>query len=295
MARPIRAGTAVLAVALMLAATALRAQDDPRNFVRGGYAYLKLNTESGDARDLSGPIIRPSDNLLLGLLGIPALGVPAGVQAEVGNAGSAFVSLGRFLTPHWAIEGVILALPFEHEVRGAGTIARLGPVATLKQLPPTLILHRYFGDAAASFRPALGLGINYTRFFGAKATPALEQYTGGPTTVSLSSSWGPGVFASGMWRIDRRLHLNLLVGYVDVSTTATLVTRNTRLSNSSPVLQDQPAPVPQLASNPLTGAIVNGVLQDIANRRGGDLGAYERTLDLKLNPYVVALSVGYAF
>ncbi len=295
MARPIRAGTAVLAVALTLAATALHAQGDPRNFVRGGYAYLKLNTDSGDARDLTGPIIRPGDNLLLGLLGIPALGVPAGVQAEVGNAGSAFVSLGRFLTPQWAIEGVILALPFEHEVRGAGTIARLGPVATLKQLPPTLILHRYFGDASASFRAALGLGINYTRFFGAKATPALEQYTGGPTTVSLSSSWGPGVFASGMWRIDRRLHLNLLVGYVDVGTTATLVTRNTRLSSTSPVLQDQPAPVPQLASNALTGAIVNGVLQDIANRRGGDLGTYERKLDLKLNPYVFALSVGYAF
>jgi outer membrane protein W len=295
MARSIRrAGTAVLAVAPMLAVMAASAQE-LRNYVRGGYAHLKLNTESGDARDITGPIIRPSDNPLLGLLGIPALGVPAGVQAEVGNAGSAFVSLGRFLTPHWAIEGVVLALPFEHEVRGAGSIARLGPVATLKQLPPTVILHRYFGDASASFRPALGLGINYTRFFDAKATPALEQYTGGPTTVSLSSSWGPGAFASGLWRIDRRLHLNLLIGYVDVSTTATLVTRNTRLTNNSPVLQDQPAPVPQLASNPLTGAIVNGVLQDIANRRGGDLGTYERKLDLKLNPYVFALSVGYAF
>ncbi|MCU0950690.1 MAG: hypothetical protein MUC68_06415 [Burkholderiaceae bacterium] len=283
------------ALCLLLAAGTALAEAEPRNFVRGGYAYLKLNTASGDVRDITGPIIRPGDNPLLGLLGVPPLGVPAGVQAEVGNAGAPFLSVGRFLTPHWAIEGVVLALPFEHDVTGAGTIARLGPVATLKQVPPTLILHRYFGDASARFRPALGVGVNYTRFFSVKATPALEQYTGGPTTVSLSPSWGPGVFASGMWRIDRRLHLNVLLGYVDVRSTATLVTRNTRLTNTSPVLQDQPAPVPQLAGNPLTGPIVNGVLQDIANRRGGDLGSYERKLDLKLNPYVFALSVGYAF
>jgi outer membrane protein W len=296
---PKLAAAGALAAASLLLSTAARTQDtqdaERRWFWRAGYAYLKLNDSSSDARDITGPVVRPSDNALLALLGIPPIGVPAGVRAEVGDAGSAFVSLGRYFSPYWSVEALVLAVPFEHEVRGAGTLARLGPVATVKQVPPTVIGYYHFRDPSKTFRPALGLGLNYTRFFDARATPALEQYVGGPTSVSLSSSWGPGVFASGLWRFDKRLHVNLTLGYVDVRTTATLTTTNTQLSNTSPVLQDQPAPVPQLASNALTGPIVNGILQNIAQQRGGNLGTYERQIDLKLNPYVFALTVGYSF
>jgi outer membrane protein W len=266
-----------------------------RNFVRGGYAQLLLNTKSGNAVDVTGPIVKPGDNALLGLLRVPALGLPPNVQADVGDAGSPVVSVGRFLDDYWALEGLLLALPFKHDVMGKGTIERLGQVATVKQLPPTLILHRYFGAPSNQFRPSVGLGLNYTRFFSAKATPALEAYTGGPTDVSLSPSTGLGAFAGGMWKIDSRWHMNVLLGYVDVKTTATLTTRQTRLSNTSPVLQDQPAPVPELARNPITGLVVNGVLNDIATSRGGNLGTFERKLDLRLNPYVFAVTLGYAF
>jgi outer membrane protein len=270
-------------------------QAEPRYFVRGGFAQLQINTKSGNAVDVTGPIVKPGDNGLLDLLRIPALGIPANVQAEVGNAGAPVFSIGRFLDEHWAVEGLVLALPFKHDVVGKGTIERLGPVASVKQLPPTLILHRYFGSPASQFRPSLGVGLNYTRFFSARATPALEAYTGGPTEISLSPSTGLGAFTGGVWKIDSRWHLNVTLGYVDVSTTATLITRNTKLTASSPVLQDQPAPVPELARNPLTGPIVTGVLNDIANNRGGSLGTFERKLELRLNPYVFAVTLGYAF
>jgi outer membrane protein len=276
------------------AQTALNISETPRNFVRAGYVHLQVNTKSGNATDVTGPIIQPSDNVLLDLLNIPALGVPANVQADIGNAGSPFGSVGRFLDKYWAVEA-LLGLPFKHTVTGQGTIAKLGPVATVKQLPPTIILHRYFGAPAAAFRPSLGVGLNYTRFFSARATPALEAYTGGPTEVSLKPSTGLGAFAGGMFKIDARWHVNVLLGYVDVNTTATLTTRDTTLTNTSPVLQDQPAPVPALASNPLTGPVVNGVLSAVARQRGGNLGTYERKLDLRLNPYVFAVTVGYAF
>jgi outer membrane protein W len=266
-----------------------------KNFVRGGFAYLKLNDRSSDARDITGPVVRTSDNGLFGLLGVPDVGLPKGVRADVGNSSSGYMSFGRFLTPDWALEAIALAAPFKHEIYGKGTIERLGPVATVKQLPPTLVLHRYFRDASATVRPSLGLGVNYTRFFSARATPALEAYTGGPTDIKLSSSTGPAAFAGAMWQVDKRLHVNFLVGYVKVKTTATLTTRNTQLTAASPVLQDSPAPVPGLANNPLTGPVVTGILNDIAQRRGGSLGTFERQLDLQLDPTVFAISVGYRF
>ena len=274
---------------------AARPDGERKNFVRGGFAYLKLNDRSTDARDLTGPVIRTSDNGLFGLLGVPDIGIPKGVQADVGNASSGYMSFGRFLTPDWALEAIALAAPFKHEITGKGTIARLGPVATVKQLPPTVVLHRYFRAPDATLRPSLGLGVNYTRFFSARATPALEAYTGGPTDIKLSSSTGPAAFAGAMWQVDKRLHVNFLLGYVKVKTTATLTTRNTRLTASSPVLQDSPAPVPGLASNALTGPVVTGILNDIAQRRGGSLGTFERQMDLQLDPTVFAVSVGYRF
>jgi outer membrane protein W len=176
-----------------------------------------------------------------------------------------------------------------------GTIARLGPVVDTRPLPPTLIAHRYFGSSGLRFRPSLGLGLNHTRFFSTEATPALEAYTGGPTKVKLKPSTGLGLFAGGMLQLASRWHLSVLLGYVDVKTTATLTTRNTRLSAASPVLQDQPDPVPGLASNPLTAPVVTGVLGDIATARGGNLGTFERKLDLRLNPYVFFVSTGFHF
>jgi outer membrane protein W len=291
MQRWMAAGVAVAG----LATTSVHAQEQAQNFVRGGFAQLSLNDSSTAAVDRSGPVIRTSDNPLFGLLGIPDIGIPAGVRANVGNAGSGFLSVGRYLTPDWAVEALVLAAPFKHEVRGAGTIARLGTIASVKQVPPTLILHRYFRDASATLRPSLGIGVNYTRFFGAEATPALEQYTGGPTKLALSSSTGAGVFAGGVWQIDPRMHVNLLVGRVKVRTTATITTRDTQLTANSPVLQDQPAPVPELASNPVVGPIVTGILGEIARDRGGNLGTYERQLDLKLDPTVFSISLGYRF
>lgn len=292
---PGRASITPLLLAALAAASNAQASDAPRNFARGGLVQLQLNTKSGAVVDVTGPIVKPGDNALLDLLGIPPLGVPPNSRASVGNAGAAALSLGRFINDYWAIEALVLAAPFKHNVTGAGTIESLGVIAKTKQLPPTVIAHRYFGAPSNTFRPSLGLGLNHTRFFSTEATPALEAYVGGPTKVKLSPSTGLGAFAGGMLQVSPRWHINLLVGYVNVKTTAAITTRDTRLTASSPVLQDQPAPVPELASNPLTGPVVTGVLNEIAISRGGTLGTFERKLDLRLNPYVFYVSTGFHF
>lgn len=268
-----------------------------RWFFRVGAAGLKLNDASGNVRDMNGPVLRATDHPILPLLapGVEAFGTPEGVTVDVKNAASLFGSVGRFLDDHWAIEGLLLALPFKHDIHGAGTIERLGKVATVKQLPPTLILHRYFGDYDAKFRPSIGIGLNYTKFFEAKATPALEAYTGGRTRIKMKPSWGLGLFAGGQYRISDRLHVKLTVGYVRVRTTATMTTTDTMLSGSSPVLNDYPYPVNQIPTDPVAREAMDNLIDQVATDRGGSLGTFKREIRSKLDPYVVLLSVGYSF
>ncbi|GIX25624.1 MAG: hypothetical protein KatS3mg122_2855 [Caldimonas sp.] len=295
-------GIWTLAQANTAASSGSSLQIEPKHrwFARLGGAKIKVNDESSDARDVTGPVLTSSDHPLLGVLGLfspnfRSFGIPAGVTVDVRDSQSVYGSIGKFLDDNWAVEGLILAAPFKHDIYGAGTIERLGKVATVKQLPPTLILHRYFGNWGDKLRPSLGVGLNYTYFFDAEATPALESYTGGPTDIKMKPSTGWGVFAGLQYQFSQRLHLKLTLGYVTVRTTATLTTRDTMLSSSSPVLQDYPAPIPQIANSPLTQGILDSVFNSVAQSRGGTLGTYERKIDSKLDPYVVLLSVGYAF
>ncbi|MCW7540260.1 hypothetical protein OOT46_20715 [Aquabacterium sp. A7-Y] len=272
---------------------------EPRRrwFVRAGVAGLKLNDNSGHVRDLSGPVLRSSDHPILPLLapGVESFGTPGGVTVDVKNAVSVFGSVGKFLDDHWAVEGLLLALPFKHDIYGKGTIERLGKVATVKQLPPTLILHRYFGDFDDKFRPSIGIGLNYTKFFEAKATPALESYTGGPTKIKMKPSWGLGLFAGAQYALTERLHVKLTLGYVRVRTTATMTTSNTMLSGSSPVLNDYPYPVNQIPSDEVSREAMDNLVEQVAAGRGGSLGTFRREIKSELDPYVVLLSVGYSF
>lgn len=40
---------------------------------------------------------------------------------------------------------------------------------------------------------------------------------------------------------------------------------------------------------------VTVLVRDVARARGGNLGAYERKIETKLDPYVLMLSAGYSF
>lgn len=84
-----------------------------------------------------------------------------------------------FLSNNLALE-LILATK-KHEVTAGGA-----PVGTVKHLPPTLTLQYHFAPDAA-FRPYIGAGINYTRFY--------DINLGGGTLTVDNSSWGG--FAGG--------------------------------------------------------------------------------------------------
>ncbi len=99
-----------------------------------------------------------------------------------------------FLTRNLGLE-LILATK-KHEITSAG--ANIGSVALL---PPTLTLQYHFAPDSASFRPYVGAGINYTRFYDIKLL-------NGTATVDRNS-WGGALQIGADFPINRTFFLNL--------------------------------------------------------------------------------------
>ncbi|MFQ1015721.1 OmpW/AlkL family protein [Avibacterium paragallinarum] len=112
------------------------------------------------------------------------------------------------------------ATPFSHKIRanvpslGAGQ-RDLGEVVKLKQLPPSLYVQYYFLDKDAGSRPYVGAGVNYTRFFGAKAT--------NPEITNLQvkkHSFAPVVNLGIDIKLTENLYFNTAMWYTKIKTTA---------------------------------------------------------------------------
>ncbi len=99
-----------------------------------------------------------------------------------------------FLTRNLGLE-LILATK-KHEITSAG--ANIGSVTLL---PPTLTLQYHFAPDSASFRPYVGAGINYTRFYDIKLL-------NGTATVDRNS-WGGALQIGADFPINRTFFLNL--------------------------------------------------------------------------------------
>ncbi len=124
------------------------------------------------------------------------------------------------LTDHIGAE-LILATT-KHDIAGRGTLAGIGELADTWVLPPTLTLQYHFAPSGP-IRPYLGAGINYTTFYAANASRALESAIG-KTEVQLDDSFGYALQAGVDIDIGPRMFLNLDVKYLDIDTTARLRT-----------------------------------------------------------------------
>jgi outer membrane protein len=67
---------------------------------------------------------------------------------------------------------VLLAIPFEHDVKVTGGGLNDAKVATFKHLPPTFSA-KYLFTPEAAFSPYVGLGLNYTLVYDESTTGAL--------------------------------------------------------------------------------------------------------------------------
>jgi outer membrane protein W len=245
------------------------------------------------------------------------LGAPRGVTVDAGGTGSPTVSVGAYLdeAQQWAIEAYVLGLPFKASVRGAGRIGgqgadaiNLGEVMTTKQLGPIVFGKHIFGRKSDRFRLSLGLGAAYIAFFDTKASEAMARYAGGRTSVTLKNAFGPGIFMGGDYRLDDRWSLHANLGYLRLKTEGTIVTHADPaiLSRSPVVIQaaQDVGPNTLTAIQIINGTtfsspdLVPGIMEQLALARTGDasnIGTYVRKVDSRLDPWLLTLSVGYAF
>jgi len=184
----IRPTSAVLVMAAVSAYCALPAlaDDVPANSARIGL-YSVFYHVSAD--DLSGPY------------------VPPGANIDAKNVETLYLAYVRRLSPHFDAE-LTLGYPPLQKTVGKGP-ASLGSVpydgqviATARWLAPTLLVEYVFLPENSTWRPYIGVGVNYTAFYDRNSTAAGNAASGGPTKLSLTSSVGPTATAGIAYHIS---------------------------------------------------------------------------------------------
>jgi outer membrane protein len=148
-----------IGAALALGAGAVLAQD---NAVKAGVIYYTTHSSTS---------------------GIQGVGVPPGADAETGNAVTVLFTYERMLTPSFGIE-LVVGVPPKISANATGSVAFLGDdVLSARNVSPTLLFNYHFGAPGDTWRPYVGIGINYTRFVSIESTLA--------SNVEMGDSWGP--------------------------------------------------------------------------------------------------------
>lgn len=198
----------LLASASLLGATEAQAQAAGSKSIRAGATQISPSVTSGN-------------------LTAPSL---PGTQADVGNSTQPGGGLTYMFSDHIAID-LPLALPFEHDLIGAGAIAGTGKIGLVKALPVTVLVQYRFGSAGAKVRPYVGIGPTYAKFFGTEGTAALTGLTGGtpaaPTTLSVASKFTATVQVGAVIGLADRWFLDAMVAHTPLKTRTTLSTGQT--------------------------------------------------------------------
>ncbi|KQW45409.1 MULTISPECIES: OmpW family protein [unclassified Roseateles] len=206
----------LLAASLLLGTSLVHAQSAGSIVVYGGAAQINPQVESGD-------------------LSAPSL---AGTKIDVKKASSFVGGVTYYWTDNISID-LPIAVPFKHDVMGAGAIEGVGKLGTVKALPITLLAQYRFGDANSSLRPFVGAGVTYGRLFKPRATPVLSGLTGGspatPTTLSMKSRIGTTMEVGAAYNVTKDWSASLSVTKTFIKTTGSLSTGQTIETTLDPV------------------------------------------------------------
>lgn len=177
-----------LAVALALAAGGASAQKAGTISLEVGVTKLSPQVSSGD---LSAPAF-PNTK--------------ADVSSDTALSGAA----NYMVTDNIALN-VPLGLGFKHNITGAGRADGFGKIAEVRALPITLLGQYRFADANSVFRPYLGGGLAYVKFYketGSAALTALTNPGGTPVTLSVESRIAPVIQLGAIFNINEQWFVN---------------------------------------------------------------------------------------
>lgn len=128
-------------------------------------------------------------------------------------------------------DNVVLSVPlglgFKHKITGDGAIAGVGTLLTTKALPITAIGQYRFGAANAAFRPYIGAGLTYAKFFDTTGTAVLTSITnpGGPATIAkFQSKLAPTIQLGVVFDLNQKWYLDANYTKTFFSTVGTLST-----------------------------------------------------------------------
>lgn len=150
----------------------------------------------------------------------------AGSGVSVGNDYMPELDITYMFHRNWGVEVILGSTNHDVKLSGdpLGTLGIPG-VGNIKifdtwVLPPTVTLQYHFLPEN-NIRPYVGMGVNYTIFYGEDATAALEGLAG-PTRVTMSPSLGWAAQAGMDIDVQNGWFLNFDVKYIDMSSTAKL-------------------------------------------------------------------------
>jgi len=177
--------------ALLLAASPLSRADDPpqplNNEVRLGFYYIHYFSS---ADDLHGPF------------------TPPGLNFSFDDVFTPYVAYVRRLSSHFQVEAAFGVPPLTNTV--ASGPAKVGSVpfngqtiSSARFAAPTVLLEYNLFDESHTWRPYVGLGVNYTYFYDRQSTAAGDAISGGPTRLSLTSSVGFAATAGITYQFNR--------------------------------------------------------------------------------------------
>lgn len=163
-----------------------------------------------------------SPHVSSGSLSAPSQG---GTQIDVRKDTQPVVWVTRLLTDHWSVEVPITA-GFKHEIVGAGTIAGVGKIGTVRALPVTVFAQYRFLEPQARIRPYAMLGATYAHFYGARGSATLNAVNpinpSGGTGLKVDSKFAlsPGIGVT--FAITDKMFADLQYVHTFLKTTAHL-------------------------------------------------------------------------
>lgn len=163
------------------------------------------------------------------LTSTPQHGTFPNTQVDVNSNTQLTGAVNYMVTDHIALH-LPLGMGFEHEVSGAGAIAGVGKLVDTRALPITLIAQYRFMEANARFRPYLGAGLSYVKFYKEKGTALLTALTNpgsAATGVSFESKLAPTFQIGGVLKLGEKWFLDASYGKTLLKTRATLTTGQT--------------------------------------------------------------------
>lgn len=151
-----------------------------------------------------------------------------GGKVDVEDATGLGFSGTWFFSSQFAVE-VLAALPFEHDIVGAGALDGVD-IGKTKHLPPTVSL-QYYPLANETFQPYLGIGLNYTTFFDSSTSNQLDTALGGDTDISLDDSTGVAFQLGADLKLSDNWYLNAAMWKIDIETTADISVNGTHAAS----------------------------------------------------------------